>query len=81
MTKTICAVGGAKFLPPDSPYIDEIRAKYRCANPEYNQAMALRQRGKWVQVPDQHVYACKVIPLWHKWGGGLMIPRGISISN
>ena len=80
MTKTICAVGGAKFLPPDSPYIDEIRAKYRCANPEYNQAMALRQRGKWVQVPDQHVYACKVIPLWHKWGGGLMIPRGIDLS-
>ena len=81
MIESICAVGGAKFLPPASPHIDKIKSKFRCPNPEYHQAMALRNKGKWVQIPDQHVYACKTIPLWHKWGGGLMIPRGVTLSE
>ena len=81
MSESTCAIGGAKFLPPTSPHIKGIRNMFRCPNPEYNQALALRQKGKWIQVPEQHVYACKTIPLWHKWGGGLMVPRGVDLTH
>ena len=50
MPDTRCVVGGGKFLPPGSPHLKEIRRKFRCPNPQYNQAMALRQNGKYVQV-------------------------------
>ena len=81
MSDSICAIGGGKFLPPMSPHIEGIKNMFRCPNPEYNQALALRQKGKWIQVPDQYVYACKTIPLWHQWGGGLMIPRGVTLEQ
>lgn len=77
MSDTRCVIGGGLFLPPGSPYIDELKSKYRCPNPQHGQAMALRSRGKWVEVPDEHVYACQMIPIRHPWGTGLMIPRGI----
>ena len=81
MTDLRCVVGGGWFLPPGSPYMDQLRAKYTCPNPQYNQAMALRKKGKWVEVPDDKVYACKMIPLRHKWGMGLMVPRGIALEQ
>ena len=81
MTDLRCVVGGGWFLPPGSPYMDTIRAKYTCPNPQYNQAMALRKKGKWVEVPDDKVYACHMIPLRHKWGTGIMVPRGIALQN
>jgi len=74
-------VGGGKFLPPGSPYIEELRKKFRCPNPAYKQAMALRQNGKYIQVPDENVYACQMIPIRHPWGTGLMVPRGISLRS
>lgn len=76
-----CVVGGGKFLPPGSPYIEELRKKFRCPNPAYNQAMALRQNGKYIQVPDENVYACQMIPIRHLWGTGLMVPRGIELGS
>ena len=76
-----CVVGGGKFLPPGSPYIEELRQKFRCPNPAYNQAMALRQKGKYIQVPDENVYACQMIPIRHLWGTGLMVPRGIALGS
>ena len=76
-----CVVGGGKFLPPGSPYIEELRKKFRCPNPAYKQAMALRQNGKYIQVPDENVYACQMIPIRHPWGTGLMVPRGISLRS
>jgi superfamily II DNA or RNA helicase len=76
-----CVVGGGWFLPPGSPHIDGIRAKYTCPNPQHGQAMSLRKKGKWIEVPDENVYACHMIPLRHKWGLGLMIPRGIALQN
>tara|TARA_R110000824_G_scaffold152177_1_gene323291 strand:- start:10430 stop:11845 length:1416 start_codon:yes stop_codon:yes gene_type:complete len=81
MSDTKCVVGGGKFLPPGSPYIDQIKQKFRCPNPKYSQAMALRQNGKYVQVPDTHVYACQMIPIRHAWGMGLMVPRGIKLGE
>ncbi|MAH49725.1 hypothetical protein CMI37_28130, partial [Candidatus Pacearchaeota archaeon] len=80
MSDTRCVIGGGKFLPPGSPYIEEIKRKFRCPNPQYNQAMALRQNGKYIQVPDTHVYACQMIPIRHLWGTGLMVPRGVALG-
>lgn len=81
MKDTRAAVGGGTFLPPTSPFLTEIRNAYKCRNPAYEQAHALRQRGKWVNIPDQSVYASQGIPLWHEWGGGLMVPRGIDLGS
>jgi len=76
-----CVKSGGFFIPMNSPVIDTIKNTYKCNNPAYAQAHALRDRGRWVDVPPEHVYACQTIPLWHKWGGGLMIPRGIDLSQ
>lgn len=81
MTDLRCVLGGGWFLPPGSPYIDELRAKYTCPNPQFSQAMSLRKKGKWVEVPDEKVYACQMIPLRHDWGLGLMVPRGIQLRE
>ena len=81
MSDTIAAIGGAQFLPPNSPHFKSIRDSYKCPNPAYEQAHALRNKGKWVNIPDQFIYASQTIPLWHKWGGGLMVPRGIRLSE
>ncbi len=81
MTENICVKSGGHFIPINSPYFESIKTKYKCPNPAYAQAHALRDKGKWVNIPPEHVYACQTIPLWHKWGGGLMIPRGIDLSE
>ena len=81
MKDSRCVKSGGYFIPVNSPAIDNIKKKYKCPNPAFAQAHALRDRGKWVDVPPEHVYACQTIPLWHKWGGGLMIPRGIDLSE
>ena len=81
MTDNRCVKSGGYFIPPNSPYLSQIREQYTCVNPAYNQAQALRKSGKWVNIPDEQIYACQTIPLWHTWGGGLMIPRGIDLSQ
>tara|TARA_A100001515_G_scaffold119913_1_gene102692 strand:- start:65 stop:1495 length:1431 start_codon:yes stop_codon:yes gene_type:complete len=81
MTTNACVKSGGYFIPPSSPHLKKIQRKYRCNNPAYAQAQSLRDKGKWVDIPDTHVFACQTIPFWHKWGGGLMIPRGIDISS
>jgi superfamily II DNA or RNA helicase len=81
MTTNVCVKSGGHFIPPWSPHLKNIQRKYRCDNPAFAQAQSLRDKGKWVDIPDTHVYACHTIPFWHKWGGGLMIPRGIDLSE
>ena len=76
-----CVRSGGYFIPIDSPYLNTIKNKYTCDNPAFAQAHALRDKGKWVNIPDAQVYACQTIPIWHRWGGGLMIPRGIDLSE
>ena len=81
MSDKICVESGGYFIPITSPVLDEIRNKYKCRNPAYAQAHALHAKGRYVAMPDEYVYACQTIPFWHKWGGGLMIPRGIDLSD
>lgn len=71
-------IGGGYFLPPGHPSIQNIKGRYRIRNPEYGQALALREKGKWVEMPDEWVYACDELPPGHPWQGGLAIPRGIA---
>jgi len=75
-----CVVSGGYFLEPGCPYIDELKNKYKCKNPAFAQAQALHAKNKYVSMPPKHIHACQTIPLWHSWGGGLMIPRGIDMS-
>mgnify|MGYP003115626908 CR=1 FL=1 len=81
MTINTCVKSGGYFIPPSSPHLETIKRRYRCNNPAYAQAQSLRDKGKWVDIPPTHVFACQTIPFWHKWGGGLMIPRGIDLSQ
>lgn len=81
MTDTRCVKSGGYFIPNDSPVLHSIKDRYKVVNPKYRQAQALHRKNKYVAIPDEYVYACQTIPLWHKWGGGLMIPRGIDLSE
>ena len=81
MPDTRCVKSAGYFLPVDSPVLKEIKQRYKCNNPAYAQAHALHNKGRYVSIPDEYVYACQTIPLWHKWGGGLMIPRGIDLNR
>ncbi len=81
MNDNICVIGGAKFLPPNSPAADQIRNNLKLPNPAYKQAQALRGRGKWVNIPDAHINGCQEIPPEHPWGGGLSVPRCVDLSQ
>jgi len=75
MTKTV--IGGGFFLSPQHPSINDIRNRFKIRNPDYGQALALRDKGRWVDLPDQWVYACEPLPPGHPWQGGLAVPRGL----
>ena len=81
MSDTRCVTSGGHFLPINSPVLNKIKQRYKCKNPAFAQAHALHAKGRYVSIPDEYVYACQTIPLWHNWGGGLMIPRGISLRD
>jgi len=81
MTDNRCVRSGGYFIPINSPVFQDIKQRYKCKNPAFVQAHALHAKGKYVAIPDEHVYACQTIPLWHQWGGGLMIPRGINLNE
>ena len=76
-----CVRSGGHFIPMNSPHLQQIKNTYTCDNPAFAQAHALREKGKWVNIPPEQVYACQTIPLWHPWGGGLMIPRAIDLRQ
>ena len=81
MSDNRCVKSGGYFIPINSPVLEDVKKKYKCRNPAFAQAHALHAKGKWVNIPDEYVYACQTIPLWHEWGGGLMIPRGIDLGE
>jgi superfamily II DNA or RNA helicase len=80
MNENLCVIGGAKFLPPNSPAVQRVRNKLKLPNPAYRQAQALRNRGKWVTMPDAHINGCQEIPPEHPWAGGLSVPRCVDLS-
>jgi superfamily II DNA or RNA helicase len=63
------------FLAPGHHNEDTILSRFEILNPEYKMAMGLRERGKYVPIPDKHINACHRIPFDHPWGGGLAVPR------
>ena len=81
MTDNRCVRSGGYFIPINSPAFKAIKQKYKCKNPAFAQAHALHRQHKYVAIPDEHIFACLTIPLWHPWGGGLMIPRGINLDE
>jgi superfamily II DNA or RNA helicase len=78
MTKA--ALGGGLFLTPKYENESSILDRFKLVNPEYKMAMGLRNQGKYIAVPDQHINACHRIPYDHPWGGGLAIPRKAATS-
>ena len=77
--------GGAHYLHPDfvtkhSEALKRIGRELRLPNPEYQQAMALRERGKYVELPDQWVLAIQRLPIAHPWGNGLQVPRAVKLN-
>lgn len=75
MSKGRVAMGGGMFLEPGNNNEDEILSRFKLLNPEYKMAMGLREKGKFIAVPDKYINACHRIPHEHPWGGGLAIPR------
>ena len=74
---TISVIGGGVYLPPGHPCIDNLRNRFKIRNPDHGQALALRQKGRWVELPEEWIYACEPLPPGHPWQGGLAIPRGL----
>lgn len=81
VNENMCVLGGAQFLPPNSPAISRIKNNLKLPNPAYKQAQALRGRGRWVDIPDSHIDGCQEIPPSHPWGGGLSVPRCVDLSS
>ncbi len=69
------ALGGGVFLAPGNNHEEQALSRFKIQNPEYNVAMGMRKRGKYVPIPDPHINACHRIPFDHPWGGGLAVPR------
>ena len=78
MTKA--ALGGGLFLAPGHENEVNILNQFKLVNPEYKMAMGLRNQGKYIALPDQHINACHRIPHEHPWGGGLASPRKAATS-
>ena len=74
-------VGGATYLPPECEHITEIQERFRLRNPEWGQAMALRNKGKWVQLPEEYLSAVMDLPLYHAWAGGVQVPRCLDLGS
>ena len=74
---TTSVIGGGVYLPPGHSSINDIRNRFKIRNPDYGQALALREKGRWVELPDEWIYACEPLPPGHPWQGGLAIPRGL----
>ena len=74
---TISVIGGGVFLSPGHPCIDNLRNRFKIRNPDHGQALALRQKGRWVELPEEWIYACEPLPPGHPWQGGLAVPRGL----
>lgn len=80
-TDNLCVLGGGQFLPPGHPQIEEIKQQFKLPNPAYRSAMGLRERGKWIQLPEKDLFACQQIPFEHPWGGGIAIPRAATTGE
>ena len=75
MSEEIAVIGGGVFLPPGHFSEKHILKQFQLHNPEYKMALGMRQKGKFVPVPNQYINACHKIPFDHPWGGGIAIPR------
>lgn len=80
MSESIAVKGGGIFLSPNHGYTDIINDEFRLPNPEYSVAMGMRQKGKYIKMPDRFIHACHTIPYDHPWGGGIAVPRH-ALSN
>ena len=61
----LAVVGGGVFLPPGHWCEEQILKKFELQNPDYNMAMGMRGRGKFVPIPNQFINACHKIPFDH----------------
>ena len=73
-------IGGGIYVHPDfiekhKQELSDLALKLRLPNPEYQQALSLRDKGKYVQMPDKYVQGMRRLPIAHAWGNGLQIPR------
>ena len=78
-------VGGAIYVHPDfieahKTELSDLAIKLRLLNPEYKQALSLRDKGKYVQMPDKYVQGMRRLPIAHAWGNGLQIPRCVDFK-
>ena len=80
MSKNICVMGGGYFLPPGHKNEEMIKESLKLPNPEYKMAMSMRQKGRYVPVPNEHINGCQSIPFEHPWGGGVAIPRKAGVG-
>ena len=81
MTDVRAVFAGGWYLPPDSPYLSQLKNEYRLESPEWQQAMRLRSQGKRLPMPEQWVYGPQEFPVWHPWCGGLMVPRAVNLDG
>ena len=74
-------LGGGQYLHPDCPVLGEIRDRFKIRNPEYGTAMGLINKGKYIDLPDEFLYAARELPYSHPWAGGMQVPRCIDLQD
>ena len=67
--------GGAIYFHPSDERAPELLDKLKLPNPDYEQALRMRNKGKRCPLPVPYVSACFNLPLSHPWADGVMAPR------
>lgn len=67
--------GGAIYFHPSDERAPELVDKLKLPNPDFAQAMRMRDKGKRCPLPLPYISACFNLPLSHAWADGVMAPR------
>lgn len=73
--------GGAIYFHPSDERANELADKLKLPNPDYAQAMRMRDKGKRCPLPVPYISACFNLPLSHAWADGVMAPRFAPITG
>lgn len=76
-----CVISGGLYFPPGTVVGKLLADTLKKTNPEWIQALRMRETKPWIQLPDKHVKACQSFQRGHPWAGGIAAPRSASVES